>query len=71
VRSPLRTRTHPGEEVTSLPPVEALVPLYLHLLGAQEKADSGMLIDARAWLAGQPASRPLVAAPSSSTIGRP
>ena len=68
VRSPLRARTHPGGELDSLPPIESLVPLYLHLLGAQAKADSGALIDARAWLAGQPATRPLV---SSSTTGRP
>ena len=68
VRSPLRTRTHPGEDANSLPSIEALVPLYLHLLGAQAKAESGALIDARAWLAGQPSSRPLV---SSSTTGRP
>jgi len=68
IRSPLRARTHPGEEMNSLPPVEALVPLYLHLLGAQAKAESGALIDARAWLAGQPATRPLV---SSSTTARP
>ena len=68
LRSPLRARTHPGEEPTSLPPVEALVPLYLHVLGAQAKSESGALIDARAWLARQPASRPLV---SSSTTSRP
>ena len=68
MRSPLRARTHPGEDVTSLPPIESLVPLYLHLLGAQAKVDSGALIDARAWLAGQPASRLLV---SSRTTGRP
>ena len=68
VRSPLRARTHPGEEMALLPPVESLVPLYLHLLGAQTKGESGSLIDARAWLAGQPAIRPLV---SSSIIGRP
>ena len=68
VRSPLRARTHPGGELHLLPPIESLVPLYLHLLGAQAKAESGALIDARAWLAGQPASRPLV---SSSITGDP
>ena len=41
---------------------DALVPLYLHLMGAQPKAESGVRIDARAWLAGQPASTSLVAA---------
>lgn len=72
VRSPLRARTHPGEDPSTLPPVEALVPLYLHLLGAQAKPESGVLIDAQAWLAGQPASRPLVSSSrTSSTIGRP
>jgi NAD(P)-dependent dehydrogenase (short-subunit alcohol dehydrogenase family) len=68
VRSPLRARTHPGDDMIPLPPVEALVPLYLHLLGAQDKTESGALIDGRAWLAGQPASRPLV---SRSMVGRP
>jgi NAD(P)-dependent dehydrogenase (short-subunit alcohol dehydrogenase family) len=68
IQSPLRARTHPGEDMNALPPVDSLVPLYLHLLGAQAKAESGALIDARAWLAGQPATRPLV---SSSTTGRP
>jgi NAD(P)-dependent dehydrogenase (short-subunit alcohol dehydrogenase family) len=68
IRSPLRARTHPGEETSSLPPVEALVPLYLYLLGSQPKAESGALVDARAWLSGQPAVRPLV---SSSTSARP
>jgi len=68
VRSPLRARTHPGEQTALLPPVESLVPLYLHLLCAQTKVESGSLIDARAWLAGHPATRPLV---SSSTTARP
>ena len=31
---------------------EALVPLYLHLLAGQSKAESGALLDAQAWLAG-------------------
>ncbi len=71
MRSPLRVRTHPGEDATALPPIAALVPLYLHLLGAQDKSESGALIDGRAWLAGHPASRPLVSSFSSSTNGRP
>ena len=66
IRSPLRAQTHPGEDKSSLPPPDALVPLYLHLLAAQPKAESGALIDARAWLAGQPASRSLA---SSSSPG--
>ena len=62
VRSPLRALTHPGEDRSTLPLPEALVPLYLHLVGAQTKPESGARIDAQAWLAGQPASSPLVAA---------
>ena len=62
MRTPLRMLTHPGEDRAALPQPEALVPLYLHLVGAQSKADSGVRIDARAWLTGQPASMPLVAA---------
>ena len=56
INSPLRAQTHPGEERTALPDPQALVPLYLHLLAAQPKAESGMLIDAAAWLDAQPAS---------------
>ena len=63
IRSPLRNRTHPGEERSTLAPPEALTPLYLYLIGAQPKAESGVRIDAQAWLAGQPASTPLVGAP--------
>ena len=68
MRTPLRMLTHPGEDRSALTPPEALVPLYLHLLGAQSKAESGARIDAQAWLARQPASVPLV---SPSTTGRP
>lgn len=68
MRSPLRMLTHPGEDRSALPRPEALVPLFLHLLGAQAKAESGMRIDAQAWLAGHPASTPLVSAPAT---GRP
>lgn len=68
MHSPLRARTHPGEQKDALPTPEALVPLYLHLLGGQLKAESGVVVDARAWLAGQPASFALV---GSSTAGRP
>ncbi len=62
MRTPLRMLTHPGEDRAALPPPEALVPLYLQVVGAQSKAESGARIDARAWLAGQPASTPLVTA---------
>ena len=54
IRSPLRSQTHPGEDPTTLPPAESLVPLYLALIGAQSKADSGALVNAQAWLAGAP-----------------
>ena len=66
IRSPLRMLTHPGEDRRALPAPEALVPLYLHVLGAQTKAESGMRIDAQAWLAGQPASTPLVSNPEGA-----
>lgn len=55
IRSPLRTQTHPGEERDALVPPEALVPLYLHLVSGQTKAESGARIEAQAWLAGEPA----------------
>ena len=61
MRSPMRGRTHPGEDRNRLPLPEALVPLYLHLLAGQTKAESAALVDARAWLAGSAASSPLVA----------
>jgi NAD(P)-dependent dehydrogenase (short-subunit alcohol dehydrogenase family) len=64
INSPLRAQTHPGEERSALPDPAALVPLYLHLLAAQPKADSGMLIDAAAWLRGHAASTPLVPDPA-------
>ena len=62
VRSPLRTLTHPGEDKSALPVIDALVPLYLHLLGNQSKGESGALIDARAWLDGRSAATPLLRA---------
>jgi NAD(P)-dependent dehydrogenase (short-subunit alcohol dehydrogenase family) len=54
IRSPLRNQTHPGEDPTKLPLPDQLVPLYLSLIGAQAKSDSGILVDAQAWLAGAP-----------------
>lgn len=60
IRSPLRTQTHPAEDLSSLPLPEALVPLYLHLVAGQAKGESGMRIDAQAWLAGAPASASLL-----------
>ena len=54
VRSPLRVQSHPGEDATRLPPIDALVPLYRHLIAGQTKLESNALIDAQAWLAGSP-----------------
>ena len=54
IRSPMRGRSHPGEDHSALPPPEALMPMYLHLLQGQAKAESGALFDAQAWLAGTP-----------------
>lgn len=68
IRTPLRMLTHPGEERSTLPLPDALVPLYLHLLGAQPKAESGVRIEARAWLGGQPSSAPMAA---GGARGRP
>jgi NAD(P)-dependent dehydrogenase (short-subunit alcohol dehydrogenase family) len=67
VRSPLRTLTHPGEDKFALPEIASLAPLYLYLLGAQPKAESGAMIDAQAWLRGQRASAPLRSARSFAT----
>lgn len=39
--SPLRNKTHPGELTDTLPPPEALVPLYLYLLGPDSRGVSG------------------------------
>jgi NAD(P)-dependent dehydrogenase (short-subunit alcohol dehydrogenase family) len=61
IRSPLRGQSHPGENRAALPAPEALAPLYLYLVGAQSKADSGSLIDAQAWLADASWSSSLVA----------
>jgi NAD(P)-dependent dehydrogenase (short-subunit alcohol dehydrogenase family) len=47
--SPLRAQTHPGEDVTKLPPPDRLVPLYLYLLSGQPKAESGGVIDGPTW----------------------
>ena len=51
IRSPLRNQSHPGEDRSALPLPESIVPLYLHLLAGQTKAESGVMLDAQAWLA--------------------
>jgi NAD(P)-dependent dehydrogenase (short-subunit alcohol dehydrogenase family) len=68
MRTPLRALTHPGEDRSALPLPNALIPLYLHLLGTRAKAESGVRIDAQAWLRGHAASSPLVA---PAAVGRP
>lgn len=55
IRSAIRTQTHPAENTSALPFPEAIVPLYLHLIAGQTKSESGMRLDAQAWLAGAPA----------------
>jgi len=50
MRSPLRAQTHPGDDITRLPPPEAFVPLYMYLLARQPKTESGGVIDAQGWL---------------------
>ncbi|MDQ6618525.1 MAG: SDR family NAD(P)-dependent oxidoreductase [Pseudomonadota bacterium] len=59
LRSPFRTQTHPGEDKGPLPAPVDLVPLYLHLISGQSKAESGVRIDAHAWLSGCPATSSL------------
>lgn len=59
IHSPLRGRTHPGEDKAHLPTVDALLPLYLHVISGQTKAESGQLLDAQAWLAGTSWATPL------------
>jgi NAD(P)-dependent dehydrogenase (short-subunit alcohol dehydrogenase family) len=56
IRTSIRNQTHPAEDVSRLPLPEALVPLYLHLIAGQRKDESGVRIDAQAWLAGAPAT---------------
>jgi NAD(P)-dependent dehydrogenase (short-subunit alcohol dehydrogenase family) len=50
IASPMRRRTHPGDDSAVLRPIEALVPLYLALLGVDADRYRGKVIDAQAWL---------------------
>lgn len=68
MRSPLRALTHPGEDRSTLAVPDSIVPLYLHLLGVQRKGESGVRIDAQAWLAGHASSTSLSL---PTPIGRP
>jgi NAD(P)-dependent dehydrogenase (short-subunit alcohol dehydrogenase family) len=49
IASPMRRQSHPGETSAEQTAVEELVPLYLHLLGGQNKADSGTIWHADEW----------------------
>jgi NAD(P)-dependent dehydrogenase (short-subunit alcohol dehydrogenase family) len=57
MRSPLRAQTHPGDDITRLPPPEAFVPLYMYLLAGQPKQESGGVIDGQSWLRQSAADR--------------
>ena len=49
IASPMRRQTHPGETLERQTAVEELVPLYMYLLGGQNKSDSGAIWDANEW----------------------
>ena len=51
--TPLRRRTHPGDDPGALLAPERLVPLYLACLEPGARAWNGQSVDARAWLAAQ------------------
>lgn len=51
IDSPLRKQTHPAENVEQQMPLTKLLPLYLHLLAGQSKAESGRVWYAQTWLA--------------------
>lgn len=50
IASPMRRRTHPGDDQAILRPVESLVSLYLTLLGPDAEQYRGKVIDAQTWL---------------------
>lgn len=45
VQSPQRTRTHPGEAKTEVPPTDSVVPAFLYWLGPQSRGQSGQIIE--------------------------
>ncbi len=47
VRSPQRSRTHPGEDTAALPRPDALMPAYLLLLGPDSRGVSGRILALR------------------------
>ena len=68
MHSPLRTLSHPGENKRALPKPAQLVPLYLHLIAGQPKVESGVLVDASAWLRGEAATTPLIPPGSATSL---
>lgn len=47
VQSPQRRKSHPGEITESLPKAEALMPLYLYLMGHDSAGVSGQVFEAQ------------------------
>ncbi len=47
INSPLRGKTHPGENTDALPAPESLTPLYLYLLGPDSRGVSGQTFPAQ------------------------
>jgi NAD(P)-dependent dehydrogenase (short-subunit alcohol dehydrogenase family) len=47
-RTSLRTQAFPGEDPATVKSPEALMPLYLWLMGADSSGKSGMAVDAEA-----------------------
>ncbi len=45
VRTGLRARAYPGEDASRLPPPEAVMPAYLHLLGPDSRDITGQALD--------------------------
>lgn len=45
VASPSRAKTHPGELATSMREAEALMPVYLYLMGSDSRGVTGQLIE--------------------------
>jgi NAD(P)-dependent dehydrogenase (short-subunit alcohol dehydrogenase family) len=48
--TPMRRRTHPGDDPATLCSPQQLAPLYLRCIGDSARAWNGQVIDAREWL---------------------
>jgi len=46
VASPSRAVTHPGDRSATVPPVDAVVPAYIRLLGPESRGLTGQVVDA-------------------------